>query len=397
MSGIAETEDEGWIYGDLNDGRLKRSSRVIWVVAGGFLLFLAWAYFAQLDEVATGAGRVVPTTREQTIQSLEGGILSRIDAAQDDLVEPGQVLAQLDPTRSASEVEESASQYRAAQARLARLEAEAAGSPLVFPDSLNDYPELRAAESRLYETRRNSLAQSLALVDQSLDLIGDELRIAESLLEVGAASNVEVLRLRRQQSELALKKSDIRTEYMVQSREELTQTRKEMESLSPVVRGRSFSLGNLTLRSPVRGIVKSVEVSTIGGVVPPGGEIMTIIPLDDQLLIEARISPRDIAFIHPGQRATVKITAYDYAIYGGLEGKVTTISPDTIQDEVQPEVFYYRVFVRTETDSLTSDTGETFAIVPGMVATVDIHTGRKSVLQYLIKPLNRASEALRER
>lgn len=397
MNGISETEDDGWIYGDLNDSRLRRSALVVWIVAGGFMLFLAWAYFAQLDEVATGAGRVVPTSREQTIQSLEGGILSRLEVAQDDLVEPGQVLAQLDPTRSASEVEESASQYRAAQARLARLEAEVAGTRLVFPDALDDYTELRAAERRLFETRRNSLAQSLALVDQSLDLIGDELRIAESLLEVGAASNVEVLRLRRQKSELALKKSDIRTEYMVQSREELTQTRKEMESLSPVVKGRSFSLDNLTLRAPVRGIVKSVEVSTIGGVVPPGGEIMTIIPLDDQLLIEARISPRDIAFIHPGQRATVKITAYDYAVYGGLEGKVTTISPDTIQDEVQPEVFYYRVFVRTEADSLTSDAGEKFAIVPGMIATVDIHTGKKSVLQYLMKPLNRASEALRER
>jgi len=397
MSGIAETEDDGWIYGDLNDKRLKRSSLVVWVVAAGFLIFFVWAYFAQLDEVATGSGRVVPTSREQMIQSLEGGILSKIEVKQDDLVEPGQVLAQLDPTRSASEVEESSAQYRAAQARLARLEAEVAQRPLVFPDSLDDFPDLRAAETRLYETRRQSLAQSLALVDESLALIGDELRIAESLVEVGAASNVEVLRLRRQQSELALQKSDIRSEYMVQSREELTQTRKEMESLSPVVRGRSFSLDNMTLRSPVRGIVKSVEVSTIGGVVPPGGEIMTIIPLDDQLLIEARISPRDIAFIHPGQRATVKITAYDYAIYGGLEGKVTTISPDTIQDEVQPEVFYYRVFVRTDSDALKNDAGETFSIVPGMVATVDIHTGRKSVLQYLMKPLNRASEALRER
>lgn len=151
------------------------------------------------------------------------------------------------------------------------------------------------------------------------------------------------------------------------------------------------------MRSPVRGIVKSVDISTIGGVVPPGGQVMTIIPLDDQLLVEARISPRDIAFIHPGQRATVKITAYDYSIYGGLDGVVTTISPDTIQDEVQPEVYYYRVFVRTETDALTDGRGNRLAIVPGMIAVVDIHTGEKSVLQYLLKPLNRAGEALRER
>lgn len=397
MSGLSVSEDEDWIYGDLNEDRLQRSKLVVWIVAGGLALFLVWAYFAQLDEVSTGPGRVVPTTREQTIQSLEGGILSRLLVKQNDIVEPGQVLAQLDPTRSASEVEESSARYRATLARVARLEAEVNQAPLRFPAELADFPELKAEEDRLYNTRRQSLAQSLALVDRSLGLIGEEVRIARSLVEVGAASNVEVLRLQRQQSELELKKADLRSEYMVQSREELAQAREEMESLSPVVKGRSFSLGNLTLRSPVRGIVKSIDISTIGGVVPPGGQVMEIIPLDDQLLIEARISPRDVAFIHPGQAASVKITAYDYAIYGALAGEVSTISPDTIQDEVDPSVYYYRVFVLTSADALANKEGQAFPIVPGMIATVDIHTGSKSVLDYLIKPFNRAREALRER
>lgn len=397
MTTITQTADDGWIYGDLNDGRLRRSSRVIWIVAGGLLIFLAWAYFAQLDEVATGMGRVVPTMREQKIQSLEGGIVASMKVKQDDVVEAGQLLAQLDPTRSASEMEESAARYRAAQAKVARLEAEVNQTPLTFPPTLDEFADLRAIETRLYQTRRQSLAESLGLVDRSLSLIGNELSIAESLVEVGAASNVEVLRLRRQRSDLELKKADIRSEYIVQAREELAAAREERDSLSPVVRGRTFSLDNLTLRSPVRGVVKNVEVSTIGGVVPPGGEVMTIIPMNDQLLIEARISPRDIAFIHPGQRATVKVSAYDYAIYGGLEGTVTTISPDTIQDEVQREVFYYRVFVRTSRSDLANDAGDRFEIVPGMIATVDIHTGSKSVLQYLLKPINRAREALRER
>ena len=381
----------------MDDRRLSRNARVVWVVVICLLVFLAWATFAKLDEVATGAGRVVPTSREQTIQSLDGGILSRLLVKQDDMVVPGQIVAQLDPTRSASEVEESAATYRAGQAKVARLEAEVSMVPLSFPAELNEFADLRAAETRLYETRRQSLAQSLRLVDQSLALISEELAIARSLLEVGAASNVEVIRLRRQLSDLELTKSEIRSEYMVQAREELSQAREEMSTLSPIMRGRSFSLETLTLRTPVRGIVKSVDVSTIGGVLPPGGQIMTITPVDDQLLIEARISPRDIAFIHPGQRATVKITAYDYAIYGGLDGRVTTISPDTIQDETDPQIFYYRVFVRTETDALTNDAGQTFNIVPGMVATADIHTGSKTVLQYLMKPLNRAGEALRER
>ena len=397
MSGLSISGDDGWIYGDLNEDRLQRSKLVVWIVAGGLALFLVWAYFAQLDEVSTGSGRVVPTTREQTIQSLEGGILTRLLVKQNDIVEPGQVLAQLDPTRSASDVEESSARYRAALARAARLEAEVSQTQLRFPAELADFPDLKAEETRLYNTRRQSLAQSLALVDRSLGLIGEEVRIARSLVEVGAASNVEVLRLQRQQSELELTKSDLRSEYMVQAREELAQAREEMGSLSPIVRGRSFSLEGLTLRSPVRGIVKSIDISTIGGVVPPGGQVMEIIPLDDQLLIEARISPRDVAFIHPGQAASVKITAYDYAIYGRLEGRVSTISPDTIQDEVDPSIYYYRVFVLTSADALANKEGQTFAIVPGMIATVDIHTGSKSVLDYLIKPFNRVREALRER
>jgi adhesin transport system membrane fusion protein len=397
MSGLSISGDDGWIYGDLNEDRLQRSKLVVWIVAGGLALFLVWAYFAQLDEVSTGSGRVVPTTREQTIQSLEGGILARVLVKQNDIVEPGQVLAQLDPTRSASDVEESSARYRAALARAARLEAEVSQTQLRFPAELTDFPDLKAEETRLYNTRRQSLAQSLALVDRSLGLIGEEVRIARSLVDVGAASNVEVLRLQRQQSELELTKSDLRSEYMVQAREELAQAREEMGSLSPIVKGRSFSLESLTLRSPVRGIVKSIDISTIGGVVPPGGQVMEIIPLDDQLLIEARISPRDVAFIHPGQAASVKITAYDYAIYGRLEGRVSTISPDTIQDEVDPSIYYYRVFVLTSADALANKEGKTFPIVPGMIATVDIHTGSKSVLDYLIKPFNRVREALRER
>lgn len=153
----------------------------------------------------------------------------------------------------------------------------------------------------------------------------------------------------------------------------------------------------LTVLSPVRGIVKGIEVTTIGGVIPPNGKLMQIVPLDDQLLIETRISPRDIAFIHPDQAAKVKITAYDYAIYGGLEGKVVTISPDTIQDKVKPENYFYRVFIQTDSGFLKSKSGKQFAITPGMIATVDIKTGSKTVLDYLLKPFNKAREAMRER
>ena len=387
---------EPWLAAD-GDGQLGTAARLVWLLAALFAAGLLWAWSAELDEVATGGGRVVPTSREQIIQSLEGGILSRLLVRQDQIVKPGQILAQLDPTQAGSTVEESAAKYRAALAASARLRAEVNQTALEFPDALADYSDLKAEERRLYDARRSSLSSSLGLIDQSIALIRKELAIGESLIEVGAASNVEVLRLKRQLAELQLKKADLRSQYVVEARQELAKADEEVKALAPVVRGRSDTLERLTLRSPVRGIVKSIEVSTRGGVIPPNGKLMEIVPLDDRLMIEARMSPRDIAFIHPGQRATVKITAYDYSIYGGLDGVVTTISPDTIRDEVQPEIFYYRVFVRTQADALRNKQGKRFPIVPGMIATVDIHTGTKTVLQYLMKPLNRAGEALRER
>jgi adhesin transport system membrane fusion protein len=208
---------------------------------------------------------------------------------------------------------------------------------------------------------------------------------------------VEVLRLRRQANELEMKAADTRNQYHVKAREDLAKADSEVEAQASVTRGRADSLSRLTVVSPVRGVVKDVEVNTVGGVIPPNGRFMTIVPMEDKLVVEARISPRDVAFIHPGQEATVKITAYDYAIFGGLQGKVMSISPDTIQDEVRKENYYYRVYVRSEADVLSNKEGKSFPIFPGMIASVDIHTGSKTVWDYLTKPLNRAREALRER
>ncbi|TWG99752.1 adhesin transport system membrane fusion protein [Mesorhizobium sp. J18] len=397
MANLRADVDQSWSFDEADDVRLTRSVRIIWVVALSLAFALAWAFFAELDEVSTGSGRVVPTMREQVIQSLEGGILAELHVRQDDIVEPGQILAQLDPTQTESNVEESAARYRAALASSARLEAEVNQTSLVFPAELDAYPELKAAETELYQSRQTSLEESLRWIRELIGLVRSELEINQSLTNVGAASNVEVIRLSRQLAELELRQAEVQSQYIVQAREELAKANAEVEALSSVVKGRADSLTRLTIRSPVHGIVKNIEVSTINGVIPPSGKLMDIVPLDDQLLIEARISPRDIAFIHPGQRANVKITAYDYAIYGGLDGTVTSISADTIQDEINPEVYYYRVFVRTESDALVNDAGKRFPIVPGMIATVDIHTGSKTVFDYLIKPFNKAREALRER
>ncbi|WP_028631629.1 HlyD family type I secretion periplasmic adaptor subunit [Pseudomonas parafulva] len=380
-----------------DDQAVFRASRLITLCALMLAAFLAWAAWFEVTEVSTGTGKVIPSSREQVIQSFEGGIVAQMSVAEGDLVERGQVLAQLDPTKTASSVGESEAKYRAAKASQARLQAEVTGKPLVFPPGLRESPELIDAETALYQTRRRGLEQTLAGIEDSLRLVRSELKITENLAKMGASSRVEVIRLNRQRSELELKATEARSDYLVRAREELAKASAEADSLSEVIRGRSDSLTRLTLRSPVRGIVKDIEVNTLGGVVQPGGQVMKIVPMDERLLIETRIAPRDIAFIHPDQQAKVKISAYDYSVYGGLDGKVVGISPDTLQDEVKPEIYYYRVFIRTEQDSLQNKAGKHFAIVPGMIATVDIRTGEKTILDYLIKPLNRAKEALRER
>ena len=376
---------------------LPKSSMVIWIIGLGLLVFFIWAALFKLEEVSTGTGKVIPSSKEQIIQSLEGGILTKLDVREGDIVEKGTILAQFDPTRFASNVGESQSLLVSSLATSARLRAEVNGTALQFPEIVQKDSQLVREETQLYNTRRKNLEESISDLTTSLTLVQQELRMTEPLVAKGAASEVEVLRLKRQASDLQKQINDTRSQYYVKAREELSKANTDVETQRQIVKGKSDTLNRTVFRAPVRGVVKEIDVMTLGGVIPPNGKIMTIVPLDEQLLIEARISPRDIAFIRPNQQALVKITAYDYAIYGGLHGKVTVISPDTIRDEVKQDQFYYRVYIRTDSDKLRNKQGKTFAITPGMVATVDIRTGQKTVLDYLIKPFNKAREALRER
>jgi adhesin transport system membrane fusion protein len=205
---------------------------------------------------------------------------------------------------------------------------------------------------------------------------------------------VEVLRLQRQKSDLELKLTDVRSQYYVQAREALSKANAEVDMVSAILKGRQDSVTRLTVKSPVRGIVKNIKVTTIGGVIPPNGELMEIVPVDDHLLIETRLSPRDIAFIHPNQEALVKITAYDYAIYGGLHGGRNHFRTPS---RTRPSRKCSITGCLSAPARITWSAGRHFSIVPGMIATVDIKTGEKTVLDYLIKPFNRAKEALRER
>lgn len=376
---------------------LPRASLIVWLIGGLVAAFIVWAACFNLDEVSNGTGKIVPSSKEQVIQSQEGGILIQLPVKEGDIVSAGQVIAQLDRTRTEANVQESESKLHAAQATSARLSAEVNGTALVFPSDVAKDADLVGSETALYRSRRDALSTTLSNLSNAIALVSRELQLTEPLVAKGAASDVEVLRLKRQINELQSKQNDARSDYYVKAREELAKANAEIEAQGSVTRGRQDSLTRLTFSSPVRGIVKDITITTLGGVIPPNGRLMEIVPLDEKLLVEAHISPRDVAFIHPGQEATVKVSAYDYSIYGGMHGKVVTISPDTIQDEVKRDVYYYRVYIRTDADHLVNKAGDIFPIVPGMITTVDIHTGRKTVLDYLIKPLNKAREALRER
>lgn len=341
---------------------LPKSSMVIWIIGLGLLVFFIWAALFKLEEVSTGTGKVIPSSKEQIIQSLEGGILTKLDVKEGDIVEKGTILAQFDPTRFASNVGESQSLLVSSLATSARLRAEVNGTALQFPEIVQKDSQLVREETQLYNTRRINLEESISDLTTSLTLVQQELRMTEPLVAKGAASEVEVLRLKRQASDLQKQINDTRSQYYVKAREELSKANTDVETQRQIVKGKSDTLNRTVFRAPVRGVVKEIDVMTLGGVIPPNGKIMTIVPLDEQLLIEARISPRDIAFIRPNQQALVKITAYDYAIYGGLHGKVTVISPDTIRDEVKQDQFYYRVYIRTDSDKLRNKQGKTLRL-----------------------------------
>ncbi|ALB67827.1 HlyD family efflux transporter periplasmic adaptor subunit [Cronobacter dublinensis] len=372
-------------------------SSVIWLTLAALVLFFVWAWFATLDEVTVGTGKITPSSRAQVIESLDGGIVNALLVHEGDVVERGQMLARLDPTRFQSNYGEAAARARALRASSERLRSELTGEPLKFSEESLREPALVARERQLYESRRRNLNETLENLQKTYNLVMAELRMTQPLVAKGAASEVEVIRLQRQAAELKGKMDDARNQFAVRAREEQVKNNADLDAQLQAMAGKADQLDRATLFSPVRGVVKDIQVTTVGGVLQPGGKLMEIVPLEDQLLVETRINPRDIAYIRPGLPATVKITAYDSSIYGDLKGEVEMVSPDTLQDEVKRDQFYYRVYVRTRSAELKNRNGKRFPILPGMVANVEIKTGQKTVLDYLIKPLNKVKEALRER
>jgi adhesin transport system membrane fusion protein len=367
------------------------------VLVGG----LVWAHFARVEEITHGEATIISKSREQIIQSLEGGILEELNVHEGDVVRKGQVLARINPTRAETSYRESWSKAIGLQATIARLRAEAYGQALVFPDDVKAVPAVVKQETLAYNARKKALDDSVSSLERSYELSAKEISLAEPLAAKGLLSDVELLRMRRQANDIRSQIVERRNRFQADANSELIKLELELAQVNETLVGRADVLERTTVVAPVYGTVKNVRFNTIGGVIQPGEHIMEIVPLEDQLLVEAKIKPSDVAFLRPGQAATVKITAYDFGIYGGLKGTVEHISPDTLKDDQKaaagrPDATYYRVLVLTESNTLEAG-DKTLPIIPGMIASVDIRTGEKTILDYLLKPIFKAREAFRER
>lgn len=412
-----------------------RSRTLLYGIFAVVILLITWAGFASIDEVARGQGKVIPSRHTQIIQSFDGGVVQEILVEEGQIVEKGTLLLRIDPTRFISSYRENRAQYLSLQAKAARLQSLTSDSVFELPESIHtEAPKVAQNEQTLYVSNLNELEQQLAIANQQLtqrqeelneiiarltqatrafELASRELKVTRPLLGSGAISEVEILRLERDvsnakgereqavaqqarttsavaEAESKLKEVDLIAKN--QWRAELSETLAHLSTLTESSLGLADRVKYAEIYAPVRGTVHQLFVNTIGGVVQPGREVLEMTPLDDQLLIEVKIPPKDIAFLRPGQEAMVKLTAYDFTIYGGLHGVLEHIGTDTITDE--KDETYYLVRIRTNDEGFD----RSLPIIPGMTAQVDILTGKKTILSYLLKPILRAKQnALTER
>ncbi|MCU6670405.1 HlyD family type I secretion periplasmic adaptor subunit [Enterobacteriaceae bacterium H4N4] len=428
---------------EVNNALLDDAPRVVrvtlWAIFAFFIAMIIWASLARIDEVTRGEGRAIPSSRLQKVQNLEGGIVAEVFVHEGEVVKAGAPLLRLDDTRFRSNAGETEADKLALQARILRLTAQLddATSLTLTPEIVQQAPDIANGELELFASVNKRIQSELSGLDEqlvqkqqelldfqskinqyrrSLALQQQEVNMSEPLVSKGAISKVEMLRLRRgvvetqgqldsvilaiPRAQAAIKEieskvGETRGRYRSEALGQLNEARTDLSKIQASGKAITDRVNRTLVTSPVRGVVQQLLVNTIGGVIQPGNDLVEIVPLDDQLLVEAKIRPQDIAFLRPGLEATVKFTAYDYTIYGGLKGRLEQISPDTVTDKDGKS--FYIIRLRTDKNHLGTDE-KPLLIIPGMVASVDIITGKKTVLTYLLKPILRAkAEAFRER
>lgn len=366
------------------------------VAMGGFLL---WASWAEIDQITRANGQVISSSRNQVIQSADGGVMSALYVKEGARVKRDQLLFRLDKTKTEASYLESEAKAAALKASFARLSAEVFGGQPKFPSELNKYTEFCANQKVLFNKRQSAINEEITALQKSLELVRAELDMNLPLLKTGDVSKAEVLKLQRQVAEIEGQITNRRNKYLQETQTDLAKAQEDLAGVMQILAQRKEQLDNTEARAPMDGVVRNVRITTHGGVAKPGEEIMQIVPLEDDLVIETKVKPSDIAFVKPGLPATVKLDAYDYTIYGSLHGEVTYISADTLTEEAKNnEQAYYRVQVKTRLQNLKGRENERIDIQPGMTATVEIKTGSNTVLRYLTKPITKTiSESLGER
>ncbi|AZO49019.1 MAG: HlyD family type I secretion periplasmic adaptor subunit [Mesorhizobium sp.] len=418
------------------------ASASIYIIAALFVAFVGWAAFAEVDEIARGDGKVIPASKTQIIQASEAGVVQEIAVKIGQVVKKNDLIIRLDNTGNSSSLGEQQAKARALQTRIARLKYEQSGNiagPFPCPADIQSVaPEICDNEQRLLVARRGNFENKLSVLKSRLDqrekeldeatanfdrlsknlIVSDqEAKLVEAMVKKGLMARTEQLRVEREQTELngqlnlageTIKKAkaaiteaqlqvdELGLQLQQEALDELTQALAELSVVEETIRGATDKVARTDIRSPVDGIVNTLDLNTLGAFVQPGAVVAGIVPTSETLLVEARVSPRDVAFIRPDQEALIKVTAYDFSIFGGIEGKVSNITADSLVDQKTGEP-YYQVRVATEKSTLARD-GKTYSIIPGMICSVDIKTGRKTILTYLLKPINKArEEAMSER
>ncbi|BCH04117.1 HlyD family type I secretion periplasmic adaptor subunit [Mesorhizobium loti] len=418
------------------------ASASLFIIGALFVSSVAWASFAEVDEIARGEGKVIPASKTQIIQASEPGVVQEIAVKIGQIVKKNDLIIRLDNTMNTSSLGEQQAKARALRTRIARLKFEQTGNiegPFPCPAEIQKVaPEICDNEQKLLVARRDNFQVKLSVLKSRLDQRLNELdeananldrltknlevsdretALVESMVKKGLMARTEQIRVEREQTELhgqlnlageSIKKAKAAiTEAQLQVNElglqlqqealsDLTQALADLSVVDETIRGATDKVARTDIRSPVDGIVNTLDINTVGAFVQPGAVVAGIVPTSETLLVEARVSPRDVAFIRPDQDALIKITAYDFSIFGGIEGKVSNITADSLVDQKTGEP-YYQVRVATERSTLTRD-GKTYSIIPGMICSVDIKTGHKTILTYLLKPINKArEEAMSER
>lgn len=395
------TKEEGLFVSAIHaahiDEPLPRATWALYLLCAVVVVAITWASLARVDEITRSDGRVVPDGREQVIASLDAGILRELKVREGQEVQAGDELATLDPTRAESQQAEGQVKLMALKAAAARLTAESSGrASIQWPADVDPKSRAALAETESFEARKRLMEEAVAAINRSLGLISKELKLAQDMSRSGLMSDVEVMRLNRQVNEMQQQRTERQARYRQEASQDLVRVQSEMAQLDEQMVVRQDALTRTVLKSPVHGVVKAVKISTTGGVVASGAPILEIAPIGPKVLVEARIKPRDIGFVRLGQTAEVKLAGYDFNTYGGLEGKVTYISPDAVTEGDKTGEGHYRVIVTAERNNLKYK-GEALPVIPGMTSQVEIKTGERSVLSYLLRPMMKSQEALRER